>query len=79
VSLQEARQNRSMSFLRRGMRADMNGRGGVITSGDSSHLRMRFDGEKRSSVIHPWWQMTYYYPDGSIAHEYKEACTTVVQ
>lgn len=73
MSLQEARQNRKMPFLRRGMRADMNGRGGVITSGDSCHLRMRFDGERRSSVIHPWWEMTYYNSDGSIVRDYKKA------
>lgn len=71
MSLSEARQNRNMPFLRRGMHADMDGRRGVITSGDSAHLRMRFDGEKRASVIHPWWQMTYYAQDGSVVKNYK--------
>jgi hypothetical protein len=71
VSLEHARQYRNMPFLKRGMRADMNGRSGVITGGDSCHLRMRFDGKKRSSVIHPYWQMTYYNSDGSIIQDYK--------
>lgn len=71
MSLQEARQYRNMPFLKRGMRANMDGRGGTITSGDSTHLRMRFDGQKHSSPIHPWWQMTYYGHDGSIVKDYK--------
>lgn len=72
MSLSEARANRNMPFLKRGMRADMDGRSGTITSGDSAHLRMRFDGEKRVSVVHPWWQMTYYAKDGSIVKNYKQ-------
>lgn len=72
MSLAEARANRNMPFLKRGLRADMDGRGGVITSGDSAHLRMRFDGQSYSSVVHPTWQMTYYAQDGSIVRDYKQ-------
>lgn len=71
MSLKEAKGYRNMPFLKCGMRADMNGRGGVITGGNSAHLRMRFDGEKYSSIIHPWWRMTYYAPDGSVVKDYK--------
>lgn len=72
MSLPEARTNRNMPFLKRGMRADMDGRKGVITSGNSSHLRIRFEGERHTSVIHPTWQMTYYAQDGSVLKDYKE-------
>jgi len=72
MSLKEAALNRNMPFLHRGMRANMAGRDGVITSGDSGHLRIRFDGQKQPSVVHPWWEMTYYNSDGSIAKDYKK-------
>lgn len=71
MSLKEAAETRHMPFLKRGMRADMDGRAGTITSGDSAHLRMRFDGQRRSSVVHPTWQMTFYAKDGSVVKDYK--------
>lgn len=44
---------------RRGMRIVMDGRPGRITSGAGHYLRVRFDGEKISSYVHPTWEMVY--------------------
>jgi hypothetical protein len=71
MSLKEAAEMRCMPFLKRGMRADMDGKPGIITGGNSAHLRMRFDGQKHSSVVHPTWQMTFYRADGTIVADYK--------
>ncbi len=71
--LQEARDNRNMPFLKRGMRCDCNGKPGRVTGGNSTHLRMRFDGNKFTSTIHPKWEMTYYAEDGSVIMDYKQA------
>ena len=66
MSFQEARQMRKMPFLRRGLRADMDGKAGRITSAKSAHLRIRYDGAKHSVFIHPTWHMTYYQEDGTV-------------
>ncbi len=71
--LQEARDNRNMPFLKRGMHCDCDGRFAHLTSGNSTHLRVRFDGNKFTSNVHPWWQMTYYAADGSVIADYKQA------
>ena len=42
-----------------------------LASGDGTHLRVRFDGQRFSSVVHPKWQMTFYAPDGRILKNYK--------
>lgn len=72
MSLPEVRKYRNMPFLKRGMRANMNGQGGVITSGNSARLRMRFDGCKYSSSVHPTWQMTFYDKSGRVVADYKK-------
>ena len=72
MSLLEARAMRKMPFLRRGMRVDMDGKGGRLTSGNSAYLRVRFDGMSFSKRVHPTWQMTFFAADGSIIKDYKE-------
>ena len=34
-------------------------RDGVITGSDDARLRVRLDGENRSRICHPTWNMTY--------------------
>ena len=34
-------------------------RRGVITGARGNHLRIRLDGDKRSSIYHPTWQIQY--------------------
>ena len=43
---------------RRGMRVRVDGRPGVIT-GATHHLRVRFDGDRRSLYCHPTWRVEY--------------------
>ena len=71
--LQATREQRNMPFLRRGMRCNMDGKFGNVTSGDITWLRVRFDGNNFSSNVHPTWQMTYYAEDGSVVKDYKQA------
>lgn len=72
MSLRDVREGRNMPFLRRGMRANMNGRDGAITGGNLAHLWMRFDGETRSVNVHPTWQMTFYDKNGRVVADYKK-------
>lgn len=44
---------------KRGMRVEIDGKGGVITGFDGAHLRVRLDGEKHSVNAHPTWRVTY--------------------
>lgn len=70
--LEHVRIDRKMPFLRRGMQTDMNGKKGVVCGGNSHcNLQVRFDGQKFSSNVHPWWEMTYYASDGSVIRDYK--------
>lgn len=44
-----------------GQRITMDGKPGVIIRprGDPHYLRVRFDGEKHASNVHPTWKVTY--------------------
>lgn len=44
---------------KKGMRVTMDGRPGVITGFVSAYVRVRFDGDKRSTACHPTWRMDY--------------------
>lgn len=44
---------------KRGGRVIANGKPGVITGFDGQYLRVRLDGEKRSTPWHPTWRMEY--------------------
>ncbi|MBP8283318.1 MAG: hypothetical protein KAX46_05315 [Chromatiaceae bacterium] len=41
------------------IRFEIDGREGVILGGKAGRLRVRFDGEKRTSFLHPTWKVTY--------------------
>jgi hypothetical protein len=43
----------------RGMRVTVDGRPGVITGFRDAGLRVRFDGETRSTPAHPTWRVQY--------------------
>lgn len=57
----------SMQYIRRyygvpakrGMRVVAIGKPGVITGSDDARLRIRLDGESRSGIYHPTWEITY--------------------
>lgn len=44
----------------RGARVTFDGREGRITSAFRGRLRVCFDGETRSRIIHPTWEVTYH-------------------
>lgn len=44
---------------KRGGRVKFRGAPGVITSGAGNYLRIRLDGEAKSVLVHPTWEMAY--------------------
>lgn len=59
---------------KRGMRVILDGRPGVITGNMGDGLRIRFDGERRGrGKHHPWWEVAYLNPDGTVLKDYREA------
>jgi len=58
----------SMEYIRehynvnafRGQRVEIyNGREGTITGSRSQYLRVRLDGDKHTSIVHPTWNIMY--------------------
>jgi hypothetical protein len=44
---------------KRGGRVLFRGKPGRITSGNGHYIRIRMDGERRSIIVHPTWEMEY--------------------
>ena len=44
---------------KRGMRVLADGKLGTVIGFDGAHLRIRLDGEKRTSYWHPTWRIEY--------------------
>lgn len=44
---------------KRGMRIEFMGKPAVITGSTAMRLRARIDGEKKTSILHPTWEMNY--------------------
>lgn len=36
---------------------------GTIVGSDNAHLRVRFDGDKKPSILHPTWELEYLSTD----------------
>jgi len=73
ISLKNVKEKRSMPFLKRGMRVEVNGKMGVITSGnDSLNINVRLDGEKYSGNCHPKWETRYFDKDGKVIADYRQ-------
>lgn len=63
-SFDYVRERYNLPFIKRGMRVKTHdGRTGSITSGYGSYIRIRLDGEKRSEIYHPTWELTYFDQD----------------
>jgi hypothetical protein len=45
-----------------GRRVFYKGQLGIITSARGCYIRVRLDGEKRSDIYHPTWEMVYLEP-----------------
>lgn len=67
VPLDYVRTRRNLPFVKRGMRVEVDGKPGRITSGNrSGNLNIRFDGEKYSVNCHPWYKIKYFDKDGTL-------------
>lgn len=51
---------------KRGMRVLVDDRPGIIASFDGGYVRVRFDGDTRSTPCHPTWRFTYKATDGDV-------------
>lgn len=69
--IKDIREQCKLPFLRFQMRFDMDGRHGTILGSDGVYLRVRFDGQRFASRVHPTWQMTFYDNDGCVIKDYK--------
>jgi hypothetical protein len=77
MNLDYVKNQRGLSFVRIGMKVELNYSGktikGVITGGNSSgNLNVRFEGEKHSDNCHPTWAIKYFDDDGKVIAEYGE-------
>jgi hypothetical protein len=73
VPLSQIRERRNMPFLKRGMRVEVDGRMGTVTSGNrSGNINVRFDGKNFSENVHPWWRTKYFDKDGNLIKEYTD-------
>ncbi|GIN08709.1 hypothetical protein J1TS1_28540 [Shouchella clausii] len=71
-SLKDVKIMRDMPFLKRGMRVEVDGKMGVVTSGNRSlNINVRLDGEKHSGNCHPKWQTRYFDKNGNVVADYR--------
>lgn len=72
ISLKNVKERRSMPFLKRGMNVEVDGKMGVVTSGNSSgNINVRFEGVKFSVNCHPKWETRYFDKDGKTLADYR--------
>ncbi|WP_197232106.1 hypothetical protein [Lysinibacillus sphaericus] len=60
-----------MPFIKRGMRIEVDGQMGKVTSGNSSgNINVLFDGEKFPCNCHPQWKTRYFDKTGQVLADY---------
>ena len=70
-SLQYVKEYRNMPFIKRGMRIEVDGQMGKVTSGNSSgNINVLFDGEKYPCNCHPKWETRYFDKTGQVIVDY---------
>lgn len=73
ISLANVKKWRHMPWLKRGMRVEVDGEMGVVTSGNSSlNINVRFDGMNYSQNCHPHWETRYFDKDGKVIADYRK-------
>lgn len=73
ISLKRVKEKRSMDFLKRGLTVVVNGKTGVVVSGnDSLNINVRFEGNSYSQNCHPKWETCYYDKNGEIIADYRK-------
>ena len=72
ISLKNVKEKHTMPFLKRGMRVEVNGKMGVVTSGNHSlNINVRYDGNNYSQNCHPKWETRYFDKDGVVIADYR--------
>ncbi len=74
MTISEIRKQRSMPFLKVGMRVfhTHNKKFGVVTGANNSqNINVKFDGDKFTQNCHPHWMMQYFDKDEKMIKEYK--------
>ncbi len=73
VSLSKIREIRNMSFIKRGMRIEVDGHIGKICSGNiSDNLNVRFEGERFTRNCHPFYKTRYFDKSGNVIQDYAD-------
>lgn len=73
ISLKNVKEKRSMPFLKRGMRVEVDEKMGVVTSGnDSLNINVRYDGNNFSQNCHPKWETRYFDNKGTVIADYRK-------
>ncbi|WP_229386640.1 hypothetical protein [Lysinibacillus sphaericus] len=73
ISLENVKKWRNMPWLKRGMRVEVAGEMGVVTSGNCSlNINVRLDGLKYSQNCHPHWETRYFDKDGKVIADYRK-------
>ncbi len=71
MSMADVRYWRNLPFLKRGMRVEVDGQPGRITSTYGHNLRIRFDGWEFPMNSHPRWEIVYFTADGSVLADFR--------
>ncbi|MFF3100192.1 hypothetical protein [Viridibacillus arvi] len=73
ISLQNVKEKRSKAFLKHGIRVEVNGRMGIVTSGnDSLNINVRYESNNFSQNCHPQWETRYFDKDGVVIADYRK-------
>ena len=73
TSLSYIKERRNMQFIKRGMRVEVDGRMGKVTSGNSSgNINVLFDELKYPLNCHPQWKTCYYDKEGNVIADYRK-------
>lgn len=73
TSLAYIKERRNMPFIKRGMRVEVDGRMGKVTSGNhSGNINVLFDDLKYTVNCHPKWMTRYFDESGNVLADFRE-------
>ena len=64
------KEQRGLSFLKRNMAVEVDGRKGIVTGDCCGNLAVRFEGDSDSKNCHPHWRVKYFDENGQLIKEY---------
>lgn len=71
-SLSITHQVRGLSFIRVGMRVEVQGQTGIVKGESQGYLSVLMLGDTSTSNVHPTWETVYYADDGSVVMDYRK-------